>query len=213
MTRHDKSGTAVLVFAKAPEPGHAKTRLIPVLGTAGAAKLQAAMTRHILDVACRSRVGDVKLWCTPSIDHPVFVDLGASCELSLHTQCDGTLGDRMRHAHDDAFEHYRRALFIGTDCPALSVSVLQAVAIDIARHDALVVPAEDGGYVLLALSDPCSAVFAHIDWGSDRVLEQTLLQLRAHRKTYLVYAPLWDVDRPTDLERLRRDMPHLVDGP
>jgi len=211
MTRHDRSGTTVLVFAKAPKPGHAKTRLIPVLGAAGAARLQAAMTRHALDVACRAGVGDVQLWCTPSHRHPAFIELGTNCALSLHTQCSGTLGDRLRDGHDSAFERYRQVLIIGTDCPALTEPLLQAVASDIARHDALLVPAEDGGYVLLALSRPCPEVFSGIDWGSGQVLEQTLERLRANRRRFCVYESLWDVDRPEDLERVRRSMPHLVD--
>ena len=201
---------AVLIFAKAPEPGLAKTRLIPVLGAAGAARLQAAMAEHAIAAACGAGLGDVHVWCTPSAEHPFFVACRTRWSVEGHTQHGDTLGERLRVAHDFAFARYRRVVIIGTDCPALTAHGLHAAAGDLAHHDALIIPAEDGGYVLLALSRPCPEAFAGIDWGSERVLAQTLRQLRASARTIGLHQPLWDVDRPEDLARMRSQMPQFV---
>jgi glycosyltransferase A (GT-A) superfamily protein (DUF2064 family) len=99
---------------------------------------------------------------------------------------------------------------MGTDCPLLTASMLRAAASDIARHDAAVIPAEDGGYVLLGLGRPCPDAFRDIAWGTAHVYEQTLQRLRATGRTCTVHAPLWDVDRPADLLRLKAFVPELL---
>src|SRR5688500_8404721 len=72
MSETDRRVLALLVFARAPEAGRAKTRLIPALGAVGAARLQARMTEQTLAAACGSGVGDIQLWCTPGAEHPFF---------------------------------------------------------------------------------------------------------------------------------------------
>jgi rSAM/selenodomain-associated transferase 1 len=202
----------IVVFARAPEPGQAKTRLIPALGPLAAARLQANMTRHALASACRANVGEVQLWCSPQAQHPHFQECATRFRVTLHTQHGADLGERLQHAHDSAFARCDRVLIMGTDCPALIDSVLREAACDIARHDALIIPAEDGGYVLLGLSRPCKNAFHAIAWGSAQVCEQTLQRLEASGLAPCVYGPLWDVDRPDDLARLETFAPELLAG-
>ena len=102
---------------------------------------------------------------------------------------------------------------MGTDCPALTAHDLQAASAELVGSNALVIPAEDGGYVLLGLSQPCPAAFENIDWGGNRVLAQTLAQLQKAVSSSLVREPLWDVDRPEDFRRLAISMPHLAHDP
>jgi hypothetical protein len=118
----------------------------------------------------------------------------------------------LRYAHDAAFGAHRRIVLIGTDCPMLTVEHLIRAASSLDDHDAALVPAEDGGYVLLGLSQPCPRAFAAIDWGSDRVLAQTRARLAQAGLRVRVADPLWDVDRPQDLDRLRQCLPALVAG-
>ena len=200
----------MLIFARAPEPHAAKTRLIPALGAQGAASLQAAMTELAVSCAARSGVGDLQLWCTPSYEHASFARLAQSNQIALRSQCGATLGERLRYAHDVALGSYEAVLIMGTDCPALTPDLLQQAVSDLAELNAVIVPAEDGGYVLLGLSRRCPEVFDKIDWGTERVLQQTLSQLQNAECFYRVYPTLWDVDRPQDVERLRRSMPGLV---
>ena len=67
------SEVSIALMARAPEPGRAKTRLIPSLGATGAARLHAAMTRHALSLIARCGLG-ATIWCEPGTDHPFFAE-------------------------------------------------------------------------------------------------------------------------------------------
>jgi rSAM/selenodomain-associated transferase 1 len=207
-----ESTLCLVVFARAPIPGAAKTRLVPALGTEGAARLQQRMTEHILAATRAAALGPVALWCAPSADHPFFAACRERFGVSLHTQPDGGLGERLRAAHDAAFQHHDGLLVIGTDCPILDAGRLQEAAADLEDSEAVLVPAEDGGYVLLGLRRPCASAFDGIDWGGERVAAQTRERLHAAGVCCRVRQPLWDVDRPEDLARLQRELPHLAAG-
>ncbi|MGH8636291.1 MAG: TIGR04282 family arsenosugar biosynthesis glycosyltransferase [Burkholderiales bacterium] len=201
---------ALLIFARAPVPGRAKSRLIPSLGVEGAALLQQRMTRRVLATATAAGVGTVFLWCTPSARHPFFVACRAAYDVALRTQSGADLGQRLLGAHDRTFRSYARLLVIGTDCPMLSSPDLHAARTELRRSDAVVIPAEDGGYVLLGLARPCPEVFRNIDWGSARVLEQTLAGLRENGRSWRLLPPLWDVDLEEDVVRLAACLPDMV---
>jgi uncharacterized protein len=203
---------ALLVFARAPVPGKAKSRLIPSFGAQFAAALQQRMTEHMLETALRAEVGDVSLWCSPSPRHTFFARCRRAYGVSLHTQRGESLGERLRDAHDRMFASYRRLLFVGTDCPILTAQHLRTAAAELRDHEAVVVPAEDGGYVLLGLAQPYSQVFEAIAWGGDQVLAQTLERLKEAGRSCRVLAPLWDVDRQADVARLMACRPELFAG-
>ena len=67
-------------------------------------------------------------------------------------------------------------LLIGTDCPALRPEHLSdslgALHVDI---DAVFIPAEDGGYVLVGMKRPHPELFSGISWGTSEVMSQTRL--------------------------------------
>jgi rSAM/selenodomain-associated transferase 1 len=201
---------ALLVFARAPIPGAAKSRLIPSLGAEGAALLQQRMTQRALETATAARIGAVSLWCTPTAQHPFFAACGAGYDVRLRTQSGADLGERLLHAHDRTFRSYPRLLVIGTDCPILGTHDLRTAQAELRDSDAVVIPAHDGGYVLLGLARPCPAVFLDIEWGSARVLDQTLARLRECGRSCRVLPELWDVDREEDLVRLAACLPEMV---
>jgi uncharacterized protein len=192
---------AVAVFAKAPIAGFAKTRLIPMLGADGAARLQERLIWHAVGTACAAAVGPVTLWATPDENHAVFRAIATHFRIALARQCDGDLGARMLEAIAAA---RGPALVIGTDCPALAAEHVCAAA-DILRGgtDAVVLPAEDGGYVLIGLQRPDPALFADMRWSTSQVMQETRRRLRARNLTWQELATLWDLDVPDDLARLR----------
>lgn len=197
----------VIVFARAPQPGAAKTRLIPRLGAAGAAELHARMTRRALDTARAAFPGAVELCCAPDAAHPFFRDIGG---VRLGEQGAGGLGERMHRALVRASGP---ALLIGSDCPALTPGYLHAAAAALENGaEAVLGPAEDGGYVLIGARQSVPALFAGIGWGSAGVLDAQRERLRALGWRWAELAPLWDVDRPADLERLRGLAPELLAG-
>jgi rSAM/selenodomain-associated transferase 1 len=193
--------TAIAILAKAPVAGLAKTRLIPVLGADGAAALQARLIERTLSTACAAALGPVTLWAAPDAGHPAFHAARTRFGVRLAAQPAGDLGARMLSAIVAAAG---AVLVIGTDCPALTGEHLhEAAAILHGGSEVVVVPAADGGYVLIGMRAPEPALFADMSWGSAQVMEETRHRLRALGRSWRELGELWDVDRPADLERLR----------
>ena len=187
--------TRVLLFAKAPDPGRVKTRLIPALGPQRAAKLAETMLRHALDAAMAAKVGPVEIVAEP-MNHAFWATLP---DVDRLAQGDGDIGDRMARAAKRTINQGEHALLIGTDCPALDGPAIAGLASLLADHDAAVIPASDGGYVALALRKFDQSLFTGIRWSSADVLPATLDRLRALGWRVAVLAAMHDVDEPADL--------------
>lgn len=195
----------IAVFARAPVAGAVKTRLIPRLGEEGAARLHAALVRRALDSAVRAGAWPVELWCTPDARHPFFAGCASEFGASLHVQQGADLGRRMEHAFDRALGDNAALVLIGSDCPALSPGVIAKAAGALSSHDAVVAPAEDGGYVLLGLARPVPELFAGIAWGGPEVMAQTRARLAGAGVDCRELETFWDIDRPEDHARLERE--------
>jgi rSAM/selenodomain-associated transferase 1 len=183
----------IIVFARAPVPGKAKTRLIPRLGEWRAARLHARLTRHAVQTALAARCGVVEVHGTAR--HRFFSSLGVRFRL----QRGKDLGERMYRALAKAT---RPAILIGTDCPVLTPADLrQALRWLQGGCDVVLAPAEDGGYALIGTRRVAAGFFRDVSWGGPRVYEQTKKNLAGYR--WRALARVWDVDRPEDLARLR----------
>ncbi len=196
------TSTAIAVLARAPVPGAAKTRLVPRLGADGAAALQRRLTLRTLATATAAALGPVALFCAPDRHHAFFGECEERFGIPLRDQCAGDLGARMLQAFAALLPGRGRVLLVGTDCPALTAAHLARAAALLDGHDAVVWPAEDGGYVLIGLRRPAPELFTGIDWGSARVMAQTRERLRRLGWRWAEAEPLWDVDRAEDYDRL-----------
>jgi rSAM/selenodomain-associated transferase 1 len=192
---------AISILAKAPVAGLAKTRLMPALGAHGAAVLQEALTAHAVATAIAADTGPITLWAAPDATHPSFRELAVRSRIAVRRQPEGDLGARMLAASDAG-----PALVIGTDCPSLTPAHLQAAA-DALRdeHDVAIIPAEDGGYVLIGTRAPRPRLFEAMPWGTDAVMAETRTRIAEGKLRCREFSPLFDIDRPDDLERLRGD--------
>jgi len=197
---------AIAILAKAPVAGLAKTRLAPLLGTHGAARVQRRFTAATVYLARQAALGPVTLWCAPDCSHRFFRAVGRWLVIPLRSQPQGDLGERLRHVATDHFANRSDLplLMLGTDCPVLAPGHLQEAARALAHHDAVLIPAEDGGYALIGLSRPIAGLFDAIAWSTPDVAQQTRNRLRAAGARWFELPPLWDVDWPADWERLRR---------
>lgn len=208
MSRHRFSfpNARLLIFAKAPVAGQVKTRLIPPLSATEAAQLHARFIRQTLSVAGESSLCPVQLWCSPQPRHPFFIDCRRSFCVSLHAQHGADLGERMRQAAASALAGSDYALLIGCDCPALTAAYLRHALTALKKgYNAVLGPAEDGGYVLLGLRHAEPELFGGIAWGTETVLDNTRSRLRRLRWRWHELAVQWDVDRPEDLVRLKQN--------
>ncbi len=198
------AGAAVIVFARAPQPGRVKTRLAPRLGEWGAARLHRRLVRRTLRVALAARCGPVELHCAPRARHAFFLQCEKKLNIVLRNQRGCDLGERMFNAIVDGLRGYRAVILVGTDCPALEVRDLRLAARALAGGcDAVVAPAEDGGYPLIGLRRVSPRLFENIAWGGSDVFARTAEELDRLGWRWRRLRALWDLDRPDDLERLR----------
>jgi uncharacterized protein len=201
------SPVSIAILAKAPIPGLAKTRLIPTIGAHAAAVLQERLTERAVTTALAANVGPVTLWCAPDGTHSTFLRLVARLRITLKPQPQGDLGARMLAA---AAACNGPVLVIGTDCPALTEVHLRGAANDLRDGtDVILIPADDGGYVLIGTRSEQPALFADIAWGTKTVLAETRARIIKNRLVLTERPPLWDVDTESDLARLERAHPEL----
>lgn len=198
----------VAILTRAPIPGQAKTRLIPALGAEGAATLQRWLLQRTVAMALVADVGPVSLWCAGDPRHPDFAQCRAFGSVAVRHQPEGDLGARMLAALRES--PTAATLVIGTDCPALTAAHLRAGAQALDGNEVVLLPAEDGGYVLVGATRPLPELFAEVDWGTDRVMAQTRQRLVTLGVRWSEPATLWDVDRPEDLARLATLYPEAL---
>lgn len=198
----------LLIFTRYPQPGKAKTRLIPALGATGAANLQRQMTEHTVAQVQALRESNplsVEIWFAGTGPETEVAD----CQLmqawlgskwTYQAQRGHDLGERLIQAIQTAFDQgMQRVITIGTDCPGLDSICMQQAFQALRQHDLVLGPATDGGYYLIGLRRFVPALFVGINWGSETVLRQTVEIAEKLGLTIAYLDPLTDVDHPEDL--------------
>ncbi|TFH49410.1 MAG: glycosyltransferase [Lysobacterales bacterium] len=203
MTLAPANAVPVLVFTRTPVPGRVKTRLIPAIGAERAANLHRAMLWRTVATSTESGVGPVGLWCNPASEHPYIAEIQREFGLDVHLQKGADLGERMHLAFRSQPGDAVGALLVGTDCPFLETGDLQQAAQALRDGaNAVLGPAEDGGYYLIGVRASDMTVFSDIAWGSDQVLATTREKFRHLGWQWRELATRRDVDRPSDLDAL-----------
>lgn len=182
----------VVLFTRYPEPGRAKTRLIPALGAEGAAAVHRTLTERTVQ-AVRDAGLPLELRTTGASPAAFTAWLGVDAVVD---QGDGYLGERLARAGPPW-----PTLFIGADAPDLSPALLRSAADALTLSPAAIGPAVDGGYWLLGLVREVPGVFDGIDWSTDAVFAQTVARLHAAGVEPVILPDLADCDRPEDLAR------------
>lgn len=198
---------SMIVMAKAPVPGYAKTRLIPALGAERAAMLAQRLLDAAVGHALEAQVGPVELCCAPDQRHPAFAGLAATREIQLEIQCAGDLGARMLDAFERAGRRMAPMLMMGTDAPALDAPMIRSAAnaFDDTEVDAVFVPALDGGYALIGLRRVVPSLFDNMAWSTSSVMAETRARLVLAGLRHVELPPVADIDDASDLM-------HLPDG-
>lgn len=192
----------IVIFAKAPLPGLAKTRLSPVLGADGAANLARKLLNHCICEAIAADIGLVELCVSPTGQHPVWRELAIPPRVSWSQQGEGDLGERLARAVQRVTGQGEAVLLIGTDCPGLTAEKLRQAAQLLENHPACMVPVSDGGYALLGMHEYHPSLFLNMPWSTDEVAHLTRKRLRDHGIVLQELSMLNDIDEPSDLQYL-----------
>lgn len=195
----------ILIFAKVPQPGRVKTRLIPALGAAHACGLHARMVEHTLATAAKTRM-PVELWLDGSSDEQHVAAWRDRYGVRVRRQRGAGLGARMDDAIRRTLRQARSVLVVGCDCVTLESRDLRYALRTLRSVDAVIAPARDGGYVMLGVSRPATRLLQRMPWGTRHVLKTTCRRLYALGWRYRVLRWQHDVDRPGDLPRVLREL-------
>ncbi len=210
----------LIIFAKAPIAGHAKSRMIPLLGAEGAAKLHRELTHWLLsrltsNLACGADYEpgfEIELWAASHIDHPFFQECAEEFGITLKLQQGDDLGERQFLAMESALGETEHLLLIGSDVVSLTDSDIHNAFIALEQgYELVIAPAEDGGYGLIGCSRVERDIFDGIPWGGEQVYEKMVNNLNRLEYRWQRLAEVWDMDRPDDLIRLNRS-PDLPTG-
>ena len=194
----------IIIFGRYPVPGRVKTRLIPVLGSAGAADLHRRLMEQTFTTA-------IKVASKHGMGVEICFDGGSPGKIKrwlgrgpiLSHQGPGDLGRRMQDAFTQAFRSgCGRVVLVGTDIPALTSDHLMQAFDALTGHDIVFGPSVDGGYWLIGLRRPVK-VFRNIDWGTDRVLSQTIAMVNEQGYKFHLLDRLRDIDTGDDLKEWR----------
>ena len=199
----------VYIFARTPVAGQCKTRLMPRLGARGAAWVQRRLIEKALRTACAAAgASNVTLWGAPNAAHGFFMQCRQRFGVRLARQTQGDLGARMRST-------LRRTpgLLIGSDAFGLKVDDLRRAAEALSTADHVLLPAPDGGYVLIGSRKRLPAL-AGVAWSSGRECAQTARKLARSGALAGMTPARDDFDTAADWRRARRlgQLKPLVQG-
>jgi rSAM/selenodomain-associated transferase 1 len=190
---------ALIVFAKDPAEGRVKTRLAWSLGDDFATWFYKKCVANVLNELRK---------LSHDIDVYFFSDKGrlqknnlAKMNFIYRKQNGNDLGERMKNSFAEVFnDGFRKALIIGADIPDISCKMLEEAFGLLDESDVVLGPSKDGGYYLLGMKEQNNFLFSGIDWGSKKVLTQTLHKLNEKRRKIKILKKLNDIDTKADLE-------------
>lgn len=207
MPKTEAPNALLMQFAKWPEAGRVKTRLIPALGVAGALDAHLTLTLAVLDNLCGSGL-TVQFWWDRAVDSVPADAQGVvrtieQRGLGQKIQQGTNLGDRMLDALGTGLEAHALALIVGSDCPSVEPAYVHQAVASLQEYDVVLGPSDDGGYVLIGARRVVPHMLDGIEWGTEAVLEQTCQRLKKLGLSVGLLEPRWDVDEPEDWARFQ----------
>jgi len=197
----------LMQFAKWPEAGRVKTRLIPALGVSGALDAHLTLTLAVLDNLCGSGLPVQFWWDREAESVPADAqDIVRTIEqrgLAQKVQQGANLGDRMLGALGTGLVSHGLALIVGGDCPSVEPDYVHQAVVGLQEYDVVLGPSDDGGYVLIGARRVVPHMLDGIEWGTEGVLEQTCQRLKELGLSVGLLEPRWDVDEPEDWARFQ----------
>ncbi|MFK7820180.1 MAG: TIGR04282 family arsenosugar biosynthesis glycosyltransferase [Planctomycetaceae bacterium] len=185
------------MFVKQPVPGKVKTRLGADIGNDTSAELYSAFVRDLVDRYAHVGRRRVLAYSPAAAEEWARETVGAQFE--IWSQPDADLGSRIQDFFDHAFSlGVRRVVLVGSDSPNLPASYVEQAFELLDEMDVVVGPASDGGFYLIGQREESRNLFAHIEWSSPRVFEQTLRSAR-QLSAKVALLPVWyDIDTIDD---------------
>jgi len=206
----NKNSSKLVVFTRSPVIGEVKTRLQPDYSQEQSLLVHKKLLLNTLALTEKLNSLDIELCCTPSRNTLFFLDCENRFPIRLADQQGADLGERMAFSLSVALQTYEKVIIIGTDCPEIDEFYIENAIQALDENDAVIGPAEDGGYVLLGLRKFSPELFTGFSWGSNTVLSQTRQVLNDLAWSYKELGIMRDIDRPEDLHRYQDLLKEII---
>lgn len=198
-----KKTDKLLIFTRSPVLGEVKTRLQPEYSPEQSLGIHKKLLLKTLALTKEFENIDIELCCAPDRNTLFFLECENNFPITLSNQQGADLGERMAYSLSVALQTHHKVVVIGTDCPDIDKAYITQAFNTLNDVDAVIGPAEDGGYVLLGLQKFSIELFIGFNWGSDSVLAQTRKILNELSYSYEELGIMHDLDRPEDLVRYK----------
>ncbi len=202
----DTKPIPLLLFAKAPVAGKVKTRLQTHCSAEQAAAIAEKLLRASLEQVCAHWPGEVCVSTWLDFEHPVLLEICAEYGVSVLKQCEGDLGQKMRHAFD---RHGYPLAIMGSDAPHIGLQTLAEVHRRLSDGECVIGPSEDGGYYIIGLSQAADFLFNNMPWGQPQVLGLTRKVAKRNGLVLTQLEVLQDIDEWPDLLAALPQLPEL----
>ncbi|MXZ80131.1 MAG: glycosyltransferase [Gammaproteobacteria bacterium] len=202
MEKNDKGSIPLYLFAKAPRPGHVKTRLQPALSEHRSAELAAMMLEETMLKVSECWPGERILTVAPDIGHPVLKSLARCHGFRMEAQIQGDLGERMLHVLEQGIHRFGGAAVMGSDIPHIPGYVINDAHGQIMRGVNVIGPSLDGGFYLLGLAARVEGIFDSVDWSTGSVLYRVQRNTASSDILLSEHPLLRDIDAWDDLSWL-----------
>ncbi len=151
-----------------------------------------------IDVACQVDA-QKQIWYSSFVDES---DRLGGSDFEKKLQVGENLGERMLNAFQDGFkEEFEKIVIIGSDCPEISVEIIEDAFDQLDQNNAVIGPSEDGGYYLLGLRSLIPEIFKDISWSTEQVFAETVNVLKRKNLDYGELPTLNDIDTEEDLRK------------
>lgn len=184
------TSNGLIVFIKNPEVGKAKTRVAATVGDDKAMEVYLSLLRITSDVV-------VSVDATRHLFYSHFINEADDWDNGLYVkdiQIDGDLGAKMLDAFTKALGHSEKVIIIGSDCPYITVDIINQAYADLDSTDVVIGPADDGGYYLLGMKTTVPEIFQNMRWSEADVRSVTESRLNELSISYSLLPMLSDID-------------------
>lgn len=193
----------LIIFAKKPELGKVKTRLAATIGDEKALEIYLKLLQHTYKEAYKVKADKAVFYSDKVHDF----DMLDYFKFPKAVQSGSDLGEKMKNAFSLGFRRaYEKVVLIGSDCPTVTDEIIENAFRALDNHDAVLGPAEDGGYYLVGIKEPNNELFENKLWSTSDVLLDTVLDLKKQNKSYHLLQTLNDVDVEADLTEELREL-------
>jgi uncharacterized protein len=205
MTRSTHCDCTLVIMAKAPRPGSAKTRLAQTLPVPAVLELYRCLLDDTIALAKSLDDTDVAIMCPASDVQDLAGVAGNTAAIVAQA------GEGLAAGLTSVFAHFasadrRRIVAFNSDSPHLPASVIQGAFQALARCDIVVGPTHDGGYYLVGAKASHPGLFTGDGLGTTNAFEALLARARAFGLSVHLTDPFYDIDVADDLIRLAAEL-------